>query len=315
MQIGVVGLGLIGGSVLRAIAHSGMQVVGFDTDGATRREAAAAGYPMADNLSQMSNMDMVVLAVPLPALPEVLPSFANFTGVLTDVTSVKAPVAQAVRQHCPKTRFVGGHPMSGKEISGFAASDAGLFDERPWVLCLDDDTTLDDWFSCARFAIGLGARVVATTPSDHDAAVARISHVPHLLASSLARAASDPLAASLAAGSFADGTRVAASSPALIAAMCSGNIAPVLEELDERITALNDAKQALASSQPLEALTNWLLPGYQVRHDWPPAASVTKTIDATRENLLELGRQGAWVEAVQPGHCQIIVKYVEPEIP
>ncbi|MGH8794741.1 MAG: prephenate dehydrogenase/arogenate dehydrogenase family protein, partial [Stackebrandtia sp.] len=185
MRVGVVGLGLIGGSLSRALRHAGHDVRGADFDARTRGLAADAGFDVVDDPRALVDADVVFLAVPLPALPAVLPTFADFRGLLTDVTSVKARVAALVAQCCSGVRFVGGHPMAGKETSGFEAGEAGLFRDRTWVLCLDDDTRLEDWRSAARLVCGLGARAVAAVSSEHDAAAARISHLPHLLAAAM----------------------------------------------------------------------------------------------------------------------------------
>ena len=144
MDVAVIGLGLIGGSVLQALAAAGHRVVGFDADPATRgtaRTAAArartgARWQVAGTIRDaLANAELVVLAVPLPALPTVLDELrAGFDGLVTDVTSVKGAGARAGRRRCS---FVGGHPMAGKETSGFRAADPRLFDGCAWVLCLE----------------------------------------------------------------------------------------------------------------------------------------------------------------------------------
>src|SRR2546423_9102688 len=174
----------------------------------------------------VAGADVAVLALPLPAVGTVLDELANigFAGLVTDATSVKGPVRALFAERAgPLPGFVGGHPMAGREASGFAAADPALFQGCAWVLCLEPgETDLADWLTLAGIVTGLGARVVPTTAEEHDRAVAVVSHVPHLLASALmAAAATDPLALTLGAGSFRDGTRVAAAPPALTAAMCS----------------------------------------------------------------------------------------------
>jgi prephenate dehydrogenase len=268
VDIAVIGLGLIGGSLLRALAASGHRALGYDSDPATRATArtAAARAPASARWQVMGTVrdavagaELVAIAVPLPAVPDVLDELVEtgYSGLVTDVTSVKGPVRDLVAQrlHRRDSRlagFVGGHPMAGRETSGFAAADAGLFAGCAWVLCLDpaDEsvTTLSDWLDVATLVTGLGARVVPATAAEHDRAVALVSHVPHLLASALAAtAAGDPLALALGAGSFRDGTRVAASPPALTAAMCGGNASAVLPALDAVMAALTEARIALTA--------------------------------------------------------------------
>jgi len=195
--------------------------------------------------------DILVLAVPLPALPDVLDELAGAAvrPMLTDVTSVKGPVLELAAER--DLSIIAGHPMAGTAESGFAASSADLLAVASWVLCVEDDTDLRDWLTVARLVIALGAQVVPTTAARHDAAVARISHLPHLLASALAQQASDGLTQRLAAGSFSDGTRVAATREELTAAMCSANAPAVVAALDETLQLLAHARQLLVDDADL----------------------------------------------------------------
>ncbi|MPZ28125.1 MAG: prephenate dehydrogenase/arogenate dehydrogenase family protein [Micromonosporaceae bacterium] len=316
MDIAVVGLGLIGGSVLRALAAAGHTLRGYDSDPATRataRTAAAQARPggrwrVAGEIGEaVAGAELVVVAVPLPAVAEVLDQLvaAGYAGLVTDVTSVKAPVRELVaarldRPHARLAGYVGGHPMTGSETAGFTSADPSLLTGCAWVLCLEPETSLADWLTLADLVTRLGARVVPTTSADHDAAVAAVSHVPHLLAAALAGSvAGDPLALTLAAGSFRDGTRVAASPPDLVAAMCAGNpaAAPALAAVT---AALADAAAALASSHPFPALRSWLTPAAAVRAGWPPAPGARLDLPATPDALLRLGRAGGWVTTVAP---------------
>jgi prephenate dehydrogenase len=316
VDVAVLGMGLIGGSVLRALAAAGHRVLGFDADPATRATARTAAARAATGArwqvtqtarDAIAAAELVVLAVPLPALPGVLDEVAGagFNGLVTDVTSVKGPVRDLVATHLHGGRnrlasFVGGHPMAGREASGFTAADPALFADCAWVLCIEPDrTVLSDWLELAALIIALGARVVPTTASEHDRAVAAVSHVPHLLAAALATAvADDPLGAALAAGSFRDGSRVAASPPALVAAMCGGNAAAVAPALDAALDALEAMRMALDGPTPVTALKPLLAPGSAARQAWPPAPGEPVGLPARVEVLLELGRAGGWVTAI-----------------
>ncbi|MEV6601389.1 prephenate dehydrogenase/arogenate dehydrogenase family protein [Actinoplanes sp. NPDC051346] len=321
MNVAIIGLGLIGGSLLRALAAHGHQLTGYDI-GATTREAAAAlakatptdssadepgaagqgtaptpgAWRVADSIAAaVEGADVVVLAVPLPALPQVVAQLDHFSGVITDVTSVKGPVRDLLRGR----RYVGGHPMAGKEESSFLASDPHLFDDCAWVLCLEPETSLDDWLSLAALFTSIGARVVPAGADEHDEAVARISHVPHLLAAALANLIDgNPLAAALGAGSFRDGTRVAATRAELIAAMCGGNAAAVRRVLPGVVEDLGEYAGRLAEPDPVAALTPVLRRPGELRRGWPVAARVPVEVDPDREALLSLGRAGGWVTGV-----------------
>jgi prephenate dehydrogenase len=318
VDIAVIGLGLIGGSLLRALAARGHKVVGYDADPATRataRTAAAqsprnARWQVTPSLGDaIRDIDLAIVAVPLPAVGAVFDDLASasYVGVVTDVTSVKGPVRELALDRLRTggqslAKFIGGHPMAGRETSGFTAADPQLFDGCAWVLCLEeDDSAVQDWVGLAALFTDLGARVVPATAQEHDAAVASVSHVPHLLATALsAHAASDPLAGTLAAGSYRDGTRVAASRPELTAAMCGGNAEAVRTALDAVLADLTAARSALDGLDPIASLRVWLEPGHTARAAWPPKPGETARLPARPDVLLRLGRVGGWVTEVAP---------------
>jgi prephenate dehydrogenase len=314
VNVAVIGMGLIGGSLLRALAASGHWVIGYDLDPSTRAMArtAAAQAPKesrwqvsASIADAVASADLVVIATPLTAVAHVLDEVAGagFAGLVTDVVSVKEPVRELVARRLRGAGlrlagYVGGHPMAGKETAGFAATDPALFHGCAWVLCLDQETSLDDWLALARLVTSLGARVVPATAEDHDHAVAAVSHVPHLLAVALATAIGEPLAGSLAAGSFRDGTRVAGSAPELIASMCGGNAGPVLDALDAVLGQLDDVRDALESDDPIGAVRRWAAPAHTARTNWPYGWGAPRQLPASPEHLLALGRDGGWITAV-----------------
>jgi prephenate dehydrogenase len=314
VNVAVIGMGLIGGSQLRALAAAGHWVIGYDLDPATRAMArtAAAQAPkesrwqVAPSVADaVKSADLVVVATPLTAVAAVLDEIANadYIGLVTDVVSVKEPVRGLVEHRLRGNGrrlagFVGGHPMAGRETAGFAAADPGLFRGCAWVLCLDEETDLGDWLTVARLLTGLGARVVPTTAEDHDRVVAAVSHVPHLIAAALATAVADPLAATLAAGSFRDGTRVAAGPPDLTAAMCGGNADLVREALDVILSHLTGARAALGATDPIAAVRRWAAAGHAARATWPSGWGAPSQIPATPDDLLSLGDEGGWITAV-----------------
>jgi prephenate dehydrogenase len=316
VNVAVIGMGLIGGSLLRALASAGHWVIGYDLDPSTRAMArtGAAQAPresrwqVAPSVSDaVASVDLVVLATPLTAISTVLDEVAGagYTGLVTDVVSVKQPVRDLVARRLRAgglrlAGYVGGHPMAGRETAGFAAGDPALFRDCAWVLCLDEETSLDDWLTLARLFTGIGARIVPATAEDHDRVVAAVSHVPHLLAAALATVVTDPLAATLAAGSFRDGTRVAASAPELTAAMAGGNAGPVLDALDAVMDRLDDVRDALESDEPIPQIKVWAGPAHAARTTWPRGWGAPRQIPARVSDLLELGEAGGWVTAVSP---------------
>lgn len=302
----VIGLGLIGGSLLRAATDAGRSAWGASASTTTAEKARADGYDVAGDVTEALRRAagedaLVVLAVPLTALDDVLAVVAREAPScrLTDVTSVKEPVREAVERRSPGVRFVGGHPMTGTELSGWDAGTMQLFHEKVWVVATDDDADLDVWADVVCLALACGAVVVPAASDEHDVAAARISHLPHLLAAVLAAVGADggELALALAAGSFTDGTRVAATRPELVGAMCEGNRAALLAALDDALGRLGAARGSLASTGGLAATL-------RAGHDGRAAFDAARTdrrevridLDGSPSDLLEamreLGRSG-----------------------
>ncbi|MFD0199644.1 MULTISPECIES: prephenate dehydrogenase [Saccharothrix] len=301
----VVGLGLIGGSVLRAAAAAGRVTWGATASTADAEAAAREGHDVVDLAEALERARvhdaLVVVAVPLPAVEEVLRALPE--GVrLTDVVSVKGPVTDLVRRVAPHARYVGGHPMAGTSASGWSAGRADLFHDAAWVVTAEDDADLDVLTDVIELALAAKAHVVPTTAAEHDAAVARISHLPHLLAAVLASVGADggPLALALAAGSFGDGTRVAGSRPELVRAMCEGNRGALLDAVDDALGRLGAARGSLASTG---GLAKTIDAGHAARLALVDKPTLTDlTIDLTapdaRRALRDLGSRGGRVVAL-----------------
>lgn len=242
-RAGVIGLGLVGGSVAAGLAKAGWSVVGYDADPGVR--AVARDRDLTSNLAASiadviaAAPDVVIVAVPPEATIEILAGLAT-DRVVMDVAGVKAPVL-AVTDHL--TGFVGTHPMAGRETSGPAAASAALFRGASWVV-VDGARPEADAVAVAVIE-ALGARVVRMSAAHHDAAVARISHLPQLVAGALlATAVDEGGALALAAGSFRDLTRVSGSQPIPWVEILRANAPAVLDsigELKERLALVEAA--------------------------------------------------------------------------
>jgi len=316
----VIGLGLIGGSVLRAAGRGGWTVWGATTS-TTDAAAAEQGHTVEPDVGSAlrraaAEDALVLLAVPFPAVEDVLTSVARHAPGcrLTDVVGVKQPVAAAVRRHVPGTRYVGSHPMAGTSTSGWAAGSVDLFDGAPWVVSVDSGVDRAVWAEVAGLALDCGAHVVPVTAAEHDAAAARVSHLPHLLAAVLASVGADggPLALALGAGSFTDGTRVAASRPELVRAMCEGNHAALVDALDEALRRLGAARSTLMSAGTVDSTVR---AGHLARRAFDASrggsdrGSLQVDLEApdAMERLRELGRLGARVSALHGTRCQVVL--------
>ena len=295
---------------MRAAKASGLDAFGYNRsmDGveAARFDGFDASNSLDGVLDRAAQADaLIVLAVPMPALPIMLDHIRSTAPdcALTDVTSVKGAVLQAVRKHGLADRFVGGHPMAGTAHSGWAAGDAKLFVSAPWVLSVDDGVDPAVWATVMHLALACGSFVVPARSDEHDAAAAAISHLPHLLAEALAATAGHvPLAFALAAGSFRDGTRVAATAPDLVRAMCEANSEQLLGSLDQAIDLLTRARASLAGSGSVAELVET---GHAARMRYDSFSRpqiLTTTIGAPdwRDELAAAGRAGGVIRSALP---------------
>jgi prephenate dehydrogenase len=306
----VVGLGLIGGSVVRAAAGAGREVFGYNRSVEGVQAARFDGFDATHHLDEALNLAkdrnaLIVLAVPAPALPILLPYVRDMApdNPLTDVTSVKTAVLDEVQKVDLEANFVGGHPMAGTHHSGWSAGNAGLFVGTPWVVAVDDHVDPHCWATVTELALDCGAVVVPARSDEHDAAAAAISHLPHLVAEAVAVTAGEvPLAFALAAGSFRDVTRVAATSPELVRAMCETNADQVLPMLDRTIELLSRASTALAQDGSVADLVG---DGHaaRTRYDGFSRYEIVGIVvgdDDWRQQLAAAGRAGGVIRSVPP---------------
>jgi prephenate dehydrogenase len=306
----VLGLGLIGGSILRAATAAGRQAFGYNRSVEGVQAARFDGFDATTDITEVltraaDSGALIVLAVPMPALPILLTHISQSAPncPLTDVTSVKTAVLDEVKAAGLLTRFVGGHPMTGTAHSGWAAGHAQLFRGAPWVISVDDHVDPGVWSMVMELALDCGSVLVPARSDEHDAAAAAISHLPHLLAEALAVTASEvPLAFALAAGSFRDGTRVAGSAPDLVRAMCEANAGQLLPAVDRAITLLTDARESLAHNNSVAELTE---AGHAARKRYdsfsrPEIVTVFLGAENWREELAAAGRAGGVIRSALP---------------
>jgi prephenate dehydrogenase len=244
-RAGLVGTGLIGGSIGAALRAAGWRVSGVDADPVTAQRALDLG--VIDEIGVDAEAGITFVATPVGALAaEVRSALDAGPGVVTDVGSVKAPVMNAIADR----RFVGGHPMAGSEQEGVEAARADLFESATWVLTPSAVTDETAYATVRSVVSSLGAEVVALDPERHDALVAIVSHVPHLTAATLMGLADDRAAdhralLRLAAGGFRDMTRVAAGHPGIWPDICGENRSAIVEGLDALINALTEVRSAV----------------------------------------------------------------------
>lgn len=236
------GLGLIGGSIARALTERGWHVTGDDQRADRTEQAVARGVVQAVGLDPDAEITFVATPV-LTLTDQVKRALAETRGLVTDVGSVKRAVVAAVDD----PRFVGGHPMAGSELEGLDGADGSMFHGAVWVLTPTASTADATFATVAAVVADLGADVVALPAARHDEVVAVISHVPHLTAATLMGLASDrgeehAALLRLAAGGFRDMTRIASGQPAIWLDICAENRPAILDALDALIGGLAEMR-------------------------------------------------------------------------
>ncbi len=248
----VIGTGLIGASVGLALRAVGADVTLEDQ---SETSVALARDLGAGRITGEIAPGVVVVAAPPDVAPRlVLAALERWPdAVVTDVTSVKQVVlADLLRARVPIDRYVGSHPMAGRERSGAISARADLFEGRAWVLCPHEGSDDGATELVSRLARATGAAVKTLSPLDHDAAVAAVSHVPQV-AASLVAARLEHLseqAIGLSGQGVRDVTRIAASDPGLWTQILSGNapaVAEVLRHLGEDLGRIVTALDALGA--------------------------------------------------------------------
>lgn len=242
--VSIVGTGLIGTSVALACTRAGLEVLLSDASPDHLRTATGLGAGRV--AGPQDRPQLIVVAVPPDHLAGAIAEALRTGAVVTDVGSVKtAPLAELAGLE-GRERYVGGHPMAGSERSGPLAASASLFEGRPWALTPSSDAD-SRAVQVVRDLIELcGASAVALSPEEHDLAVARTSHLPHLLSSlvaaTLVEAPSGHLA--LSGQGVRDVTRVAAGDPALYGQIVTANagaVASLLVDVRDRLDAMVEA--------------------------------------------------------------------------
>jgi len=238
----IVGIGLIGGSIALGLREQGWHVCGQDRDTATN--ALAIELDVVDEIGFDPAADVTFIATTPGSIVEAAKTaLAATTGVVTDVGSVKEAIAAAIDH----PRFVAGHPMAGSEQDGVAGARPGLFTNATWVVTPTESTSDQAYTAIRQVVRILGAEVVSMDPAMHDAAVARISHVPHLTAATMMVMAAgagfdNDAVLRLAAGGFRDMTRIAAGHHAIWLDICEQNKTQIVESLDDLIDGLQNAR-------------------------------------------------------------------------
>lgn len=241
----LIGVGLIGGSLARAVRRAGWckHIVGVDVDPAVLQRAQALGVideGCLDVAEAARRADLIVIAVPVQSIATLLATLQpvwNQQAVYTDVGSTKLSVVEAARQVFGQVpgNFVPGHPIAGAELSGVDAAQADLFRGKRVILTPLPETLPAALSLVTRLWQCAGAEVAAMEPARHDQVLAATSHLPHVaafaLVDCLGREDETEAIFRYAAGGFRDFTRIASSDPVMWRDICLANRGPIVERI------------------------------------------------------------------------------------
>ncbi len=259
MNISIIGLGLIGGSLAKDLREAGLadSLVGVDASPAHAARALELG--LVDRVlaldDALSVSDVVLLAVPVDAIVALLPhvlDLARPAQTVIDLGSTKAQLAEAVRNHPNRERYVAAHPMAGTENAGPEAAQAGLFKGKTVLLCDLESSAPDACKTALELFHAVGLKFEFMSSDQHDRHAAYVSHLSHVAAYALSLAVQNEEKAGyavprLAGGGFASTVRLAKSAPEMWVPIFKQNREHVLKAIDAFSERLREFRQALAS--------------------------------------------------------------------
>lgn len=277
-RIAIVGLGLIGGSMGLALhkENAATEITGYDLGRGVSTHAQKIGAidQAYDALADaVRGAELVILATPVGAMHALLQDIAPYISpdtVVTDVASTKTQVIHWADELLGTNQFVGGHPMTGKEVSGVEAADATLFQNRVYCITPTEHTSEAALQKVITLAEMVGTRVRFLTPEQHDEQVAGVSHLPFLASIALVNTASanenwGPTSR-LAASGFRDMSRLAAGNPEMYRDICLTNAPAISKWLEAYIAELEQLKSRILGQE--KDLNETFAHAQQVRLEW-----------------------------------------------
>lgn len=311
-SVGIVGLGLIGGSLAKRLAKlPECSVYAWNRHHNPYEEAENLGITCVEKVQDLAKLrpDVLILCNALAAMPSILHGIAPYIDksctTISDVGSVKTLVREQVRDAGLQDCYVGAHPMAGSEFTGWKAASAELLENALWALTVDNSTEFWRVANVLRMIVALcGNRAIVLDDATHDNAAALISHMPHVVATSLANVLCDQpnraIALQLSAGSWRDMTRVALTDPQRTRAMVSENrhntaklLRSVISELTFAANMLdNNSETADALEQEFfDKAQSWREYKYQQRN---PSKTHTNQNDDANSRLWKYDSRNDW---------------------
>ena len=287
-KITIIGVGLLGGSIGLAAKKRGLarEVAGFVRRAASLKECEKAGamdFATTDLLAAVSNADLIILCTPLTQMRLLVQQFLPALkrgAIVTDVGSVKAGVVRELESLVQKSgaHFVGAHPMAGGERNGVAAARADLFQKAVCVLTPTKKSNTAAIRKVEQFWKSLGARVLKLDVAQHDLLVSRSSHLPHVVAATLANLVLNPASpktqSQLCATGFRDTTRIASGSPGMWRDIALTNQKNLAKSLDAFISEFKKFQRALKKSDA-KAVSKFFATAKARRDNWCTSSAST----------------------------------------
>lgn len=268
--IGFVGLGLIGGSIAKAILNVYPNTRILATASRESTIEAAFEERLIDNngllkIHQFGQCDIIFLCSPVKINCDYLRQLKDVVKpdcIITDVGSVKGDITAVARELGMTNQFIGGHPMTGSELTGLEHSNALLLENAYYILTADSEMNPETYDEFASYIGSLGAIPIKLTPEEHDDATAAVSHLPHVIAASLVNLVQDTddersICKTIAAGGFKDITRIASGSPTMWQHIFLSNRDALIKLLDIYKDELESFRTAILKSDADELLKLW----------------------------------------------------------
>jgi len=282
-KITIVGVGLLGGSIGLAVRQRRLarEIAGFVRRAASVKDcekACAADYATTDLLAAVSNADLVILCTPLAQMrsltEQILPALKR-GAIVTDVGSVKAGVVRELESLVQKSgaHFVGSHPMAGGEKMGVLAARADLYANSVCVVTPTKKSNTNAIRKLEKFWQSLGAQTLRLDAAEHDLLVSRSSHLPHVVAATLANLVLNPgnpkMQTALCATGFRDTTRIASGSPEMWRDIALANRKNVSRAMDAFVAELKKFQSALKRNDS-KAVEKFFAAAKARRDNWQP---------------------------------------------
>jgi len=262
MNVSIIGLGLIGGSLALSLRQKGFtkSITGYDRNPVHGTRALELGIvdQVVNSIEELSDTDLLILAIPVDYSSALLPKLLNMVSsktIITDVGSTKSGICQNVKDHPRRVQYVAAHPIAGTEFTGPDAAFDGLFDQKRLIICDPDLSRPDALELVQKMYESVGMKVVFMGSEEHDLHAAYVSHLSHIISFTLGLTVLDiekdrEQIFNLASSGFASTARLAKSSSEMWAPIFQQNSNHLPKAIDQFINYLSQFRDAIESNDP-----------------------------------------------------------------